>query len=344
MSKKSFVKNLTIAAAIFAAAEFMGAQPANAEADSKINLDAKIAVEDSQKPISQTMFSSGDNRLMIETIGNSENYAINIEDSKGRVNVSSIDGYGQRMFAAKNTADGFFGAEYQSLQGDNRLGFSGSARLSRKTDIEANFDNEGNAKGIVFHNTGKTAMIGIGGGKGNHTSEANISYSHKSTADSGIGYHARLVNRGHGDNISDIRVRLGPTISWQKARVLGICDSCFNTVSAIGDVSAPSNLGEFDFYSADACSAGGKKGDIGLDIRVIESVRKYINIAVNLGDYGNFKDLTFSPEVHKIANGPEGYRAGLSAYLGNAKIWYQGTFNEGSKANHKLMVGMQKKL
>jgi len=308
-----------------------------------ITFTQRAAMQDEVGAKTHTLLSYGSNRLMVRNTEDSWNYGLNLENSKLKVNFGFEDNLGDdrwRALLKGKFSGGFAGLEYQNLPGTNkedRFGVLGGLKLTDCLDVQFKGDNDQNLRGVLFVQPWEETLVSFGGGKGRDGDrEFNVAYSTKLSERYGVGAHAR-----RGDNDShDYRVRIGPNVSWQKTRAFGVEDGCCNDVGVIGDLTDPAAINGFNLFGADAC-VGDETGDVGLDIRHQDGFA-YANVAVNAGDYGFFRDVTVSPEVHENrVTGVDGYRVGLSAVLGDTglKIWVQRSKDEGRDADTALYAG-----
>lgn len=353
MSIKTLMKK---SKTIFATALFVGLAscliPQTAKAD-KLKVDVNVAVQEEQDSKSNTilfqnLFTYGSNRFIIEQTKDSERYGLNLENKDFKLNLGIVDkeeNDSGRILVKHKFDKGFLGAEvqlFEEAEKEDIWGGYGGVKINERFDIEAALNTDESLRAVLFAKTGEKSMIGVGGGKGkNGYLEGNVTYSQKLSERYGIGAHLRIMDsEKHKKNRLDARLRLGPNVSWQKARAFGVANDCYNSLLA-HDITSLANIGGFGFYSADGC-VGDKTGDIGLDVRHIRDVKNYANLAVNVGDYGIFQDVIVSPEIHRnLADKTDGARLGLSTKLKDTgvKVWYQLELNEKQDTTHAVMVG-----
>lgn len=344
-----FLKKTILALAALAALSL----PAKAEEPIKLGINL---IAQREKPLlTQTFVGYDKNKALFEQTPKSQNYGLNLEYNGLRLNLGLKDQEkDQSRIALDYTTDlGFLGLEYQILQDKEdkfRGSFIGGIKPCDLFSLEATIDTELNSRAILFIDPTKDSRFGIGGGvsKDEITEkldpwEINAVYSQKITERLGIRPYIRIGS----DDFLETKLGIGQKVKPKSALIFGVKDTFFNNISLVGDITSPLFFNGFSYVGADGI-LGDETFDVSFDAKYSQkngNKKGYANVAVNLGDYWKFEDVTLSPEVHRdFTKEISGFRIGASTELEKTgfKLWYQGTFDEKAKPDHAFFIGFQK--
>ncbi len=278
------------------------------------------------------------------TVGTDLNYA------NFRLNAGWRDTLEQdfgKAYLSYNTKNGSLGLEYAVLDQAadlDKVIWLGGIKLDDDFGLEAALDTEGNKAGVLtFEKDGHTVYVGGHLNEDNKDWEANASYSTKLL---GAGFWS-YIRVGDNDFL-EARASLGSKQWLQRAKVFGVDDDDFNTLSTFGDATFPLFFKNFSLGNAEMY-VGNETGDYGIDARYVYEKSASARGAVNVGDYWFLHDVTPIIEYRRdLANNTNHVIAGMRVALGDSglRIWYHEHIDEDTRGKwdngHAVMLEWKK--
>ena len=339
----SKIKNLI--GAVLVAGALHGEAKAQDAKEHPVTVSINTAVQKEKELNSQISVGYGKDKVYFEQTKTSQNYGLNLEHKGFRLNTGLKDAEKDkfRTSLSYKTDKGFFGLEYQLLKDEEKEhigGAFGGIKLCECADLEAAVDTEENYRGALFLRQDKTFLFGIGGGIGREDKwELDLAFDKRFFEKIKFSPYARVGS----DDLFEARLKLG-TKTGIGAGIIGVEDTFYNNTSKVGQVDFPFFIGPFDILGAETF-VGNETLDFGFDARYFRNKRAYANLAVNLGDYLFFEDVTASIKGHKnLATKVDGSTAKLGAKIPKIglKLDYQADLKEHSRPEHAVLIGFRK--
>ena len=325
------------ATALATVAMYTGALAQEKTEPKPVKMETRIYAETRKDPAAQTIVSYDGNKLMAETskdnsaIGADFNYN-NLRLNLGWRDTATLDQ--GKAYLSYRTKQGFAGLEFDVLDrenNENKIIWVGGLKLDDNFGLEAALDSKGNNSGVVTAEFGDSLIYAGGHIDKDNNWEANASYSQK-IGDAALWSYIRVGN----NNFLEACITLGSKQWAQRAKVFGVDDEDFNSLSVLGDLTFPLFFKTFSFSNAEIY-VGKDTWDYGIDAKYTYEKGAAIRGALNVGDYFIFNDVTPSAEYRRnFANDTNGVMLGLRFELGNTglRIWYKADLNENTVTGH----------
>ncbi len=341
----------TVMTALSAVALYTGAMAQDAKPErSPVKTETRIYAETRQDAAVQSLVSYEGQKAFTQvekdatTVGTDFNYA-NFRLNAGWRDTLTED-FG-KAYLSYNTKSGSLGLEYAVLDQAKDLDkiiWFGSVKLDDAFGLEAALDTEGNKAGVLtFEKDGHTVYVGGHLNEDNKDWEANASYSTELFG-AGLWSYVRVGD----DDFLDARVALGSRQWRQRAKVFGVDDDDFNTLSKLGDATFPLFFKNFSLSDAESY-VNNETGEYGIDLRYVYDKRASARGALNVGDYAFLHDVTPIAEYRRdFANDTNHIIAGMRVALADSglRIWYHEHIDEDVRGkwdnSHAVMLEWKK--